>query len=114
MGAVLSSVDLVVSRAGINTLTELMYLKKPTLTIPLPYLYQDEQHKNAKFFSSLGLGEILLQSNLNGESFLENIKEMLKKIDKYKINKSSKEIIVEDAAKRVALETILLSESSIT
>src|SRR3989344_7453515 len=39
---VLSKVDLVIGRAGINTLSELAYLSIPTLVIPVPYLYGDE------------------------------------------------------------------------
>ena len=46
---VLSRADLVISRSGINTVTELLYLGKPSLLIPLPYGQHNEQLANAQF-----------------------------------------------------------------
>ena len=79
------------------------------MVIPIPYLYLDEQNKNAKFFEELGLVKILPQSKLSEKSLLENIKHMLKDIDNLKIKaKEAKKIIIPDAASRIALETLLL------
>lgn len=105
--SILRKVDLVVSRAGINTLMELAYLNIPSLVIPIPYLYQDEQNKNAKFFENLGLVKILPQSKLSSENLLINIKQCLNEPFKIDVNKT-KQAIIPDAAKRLALETILL------
>lgn len=114
MAYILKNVDLVVSRAGINTLSELAYLGTPTLVIPVPYLYKDEQNENAKYFEKLGLTKILPQKNLNGKNLLENIKNMIKNIDELKNKaKGAKGIIIPDAAKRLALETILLKLKSL-
>jgi UDP-N-acetylglucosamine--N-acetylmuramyl-(pentapeptide) pyrophosphoryl-undecaprenol N-acetylglucosamine transferase len=114
MAYLLKTADLVVSRAGINTLTELAYFGTPTLVIPVPYLYKDEQNKNAKFFEKLGLVKILPQPKLSGNGLFENIKEMLKNIDHYKISaKAAKIVIIPDGAKRLSLETILLNKTSI-
>lgn len=109
-GEVLTKADLVVSRAGINTLSELAYLGIPALIIPIPYLYQDEQNKNAKFFENLGLVKILPQSKLSGETLYKSIKESLKDLDSLtKEAKNAKKVIIPDAAKRLALETLLLT-----
>ncbi len=111
MAYILRNADLVVSRAGINTLSELAYLGTPALVIPVPYLYKDEQNKNAKYFEGLGLVKILSQRNLNGKNLSENIKEMINDIDNLKNKaRAAKEIIVPDAAKRLALETVLLAK----
>ncbi len=113
-GRRLKQADLVVSRAGINTLSELAYLSLPALVIPIPYLYKDEQNKNAKFFEELGLVKILPQSKLNAKTLYENIKNMLDNLKKLKENaRKAKEIIIPDAAKRVALETIILVKQEI-
>lgn len=108
-GAVLKKADLVITRAGINTMSELAYLGKPALVIPVPYLFADEQNKNAKFFENLGLVKTLPQSKLSAESLFKNVRLMLKNLDnlKYKA-KNAKKAIIPDAAKRLALETILL------
>lgn len=109
-GIILSKVDLVVSRAGVNTLLELAYLGKPALVIPLPYLYQDEQNRNAKFFANLGLVKILSQNKLSNKSLIENIKICLNDLNHLKKNaKEAKKVIIPNAAKRLALETILLA-----
>lgn len=110
-GAVLQRADLVVCRAGINTLMELAYLEKPALVIPITYLYQDEQNKNAKYFEELGLVKILPQSKLSKEALFKNIKLMLNDLNQLKEKaEKAKKIVIPDAAKRLALETILLVE----
>lgn len=110
-GEVLSKADLVISRAGINTLSELAYLEKPALVVPIPYLYGDEQNKNAKFFAKLGLVKILPQSQLSGSNLLKNITSMLKDLPNLKEKaKDAKKVIIPDAAKRLALETVLMAK----
>lgn len=109
MGAIFKKADLVISRAGINTLLELAYFGIPTLVIPLPYLYKNEQYVNAKFFEKLGLVKILPQNELNEKNLLKNIKNMLKNIHKLKEDaKNARSVVIVDAAKRLALETLLL------
>ncbi len=109
MGAILRKVDLVISRAGMNTLLELAYFGIPTLVIPLPYLYKNEQNVNAKYFEKLGLSKILTQNELNEKNILENIKIMIRNIDQLKEKaKEAKKVVMVDAAKRLALETVLL------
>ncbi len=113
-GRVLKQSDLVVSRAGINTLSELAYLSLPALVIPIPYLYQDEQNKNARFFQELNLVRILPQSKLTPKTLYENIKNILDNLKKLKENAGkAKKIIIPDSAKRVALETIILAKKEI-
>ena len=84
IGSVLKKADLVVSRSGINTITELIFFKRPALLIPLPYSQNNEQLKNAQFFKNEGLGEILYQSeDLMSNRFLEVLIKMYNNIDKY-------------------------------
>lgn len=106
----LSKADLVICRAGINTLTELAYLGKPALVIPFEPLYQDEQNKNAKFFAKAGLVQILPQSKLSANTLLKLIHTMLKNL-KHLIEKAkeAKKIVIADAAKKVALEVLILA-----
>lgn len=109
MGKVLKKADLVIGRAGINTLTEIAYLGLPAIVIPIPYLYADEQNKNAKFFEKLGLVKILDQTNLNSETLFKKIKLALNDLNKLRKHaKNAKKIIIPGAAKRLATESILL------
>ncbi len=41
--------DLIVSRAGASTISEIMALKKPSILIPSPYVPNNHQYHNAKF-----------------------------------------------------------------
>lgn len=112
-GAVLSKVDLAISRAGINTLTEFSFFQIPALVIPIPYLYGDEQNKNAKFFEKLGLVKILPQPKLSGQALMKNVKIMLNNINHLTKNAEKvQRIIIPDAAKRLALETVLLPDKA--
>lgn len=106
MAYLLKNADLVISRAGINTLTELAFFGTPAIVIPLPFLYKNEQMENAKFFENLGLVKILPQSKLSSETLLENTENSLKNIENLKKQaKKAQEVIIPDAAKRLALET---------
>lgn len=111
IGTVLRNVDLVVSRAGANTLTELAFMGKPALAIPLQLLFQNEQMKNAKFFEKAGLVQVLPQSKLSAESLLENIKAMINNLGKITLKaQQAKSVVRKDAAQRLALETLLLGQ----
>ncbi|QQG43423.1 MAG: UDP-N-acetylglucosamine--N-acetylmuramyl-(pentapeptide) pyrophosphoryl-undecaprenol N-acetylglucosamine transferase [Candidatus Daviesbacteria bacterium] len=112
IGVVFKSADLVITRAGANTLLELAYLGKPALTIPIPYLYQDEQTKNAEFFQKLGLCQIIWQKEASGEVLEETIKKSLKNLASLtKSAQVAKEVVIPDSEKRLALEIILLGRS---
>lgn len=109
IGAVLKKADFCFSRAGANTLTELAFLGKPALVIPFEPLYKNEQMRNAKYFESLGLVQIIPQSKLSSPQLFEKLKYMLTHRDSLKKSAQlAKKDIVLDAAKRLALETILL------
>ncbi|TSC64379.1 MAG: UDP-N-acetylglucosamine--N-acetylmuramyl-(pentapeptide) pyrophosphoryl-undecaprenol N-acetylglucosamine transferase, partial [Microgenomates group bacterium Gr01-1014_93] len=101
--------DLVIGRAGINTLTELGFLSLPAIVIPLPYLYQDEQTVNAKYFEKLGLVRILPQSKLSGDNLIKEIKFSLKNMNEFKKEAlKSNSFLIPGASKKLALQTILL------
>lgn len=111
MGKILQNADLVISRGGINTLLELAYSGTPALVIPIPYIYKDEQNVNARFFQKTGLAAILPQENLNAENLLQCIKKMVKNLSLLKKDaQKAKQLVIPDAAKRLALETILLAQ----
>ena len=64
---VLTAADRVVSRAGANSLFELLALRKPMLLIPLPgKASRGDQILNARSFARRGLAHVLLQEDLTG------------------------------------------------
>lgn len=106
IGSVLSKTDLIIGRAGVNTLLEAAYWGIPSLVIPIPYLYQDEQQKNAEFFQELGLCKILKQDDLE-DRLLDEVKNMLNNL-KFLTSKAGevKKIVVKDAAARITAEIL--------
>lgn len=111
IGAVLKKADFCFSRAGANTLTELAFLGKPALVIPFEPLYKNEQMRNAKYFENLGLVQIIPQSKLSPTQLLEKLKYMLNHLDSLKKSvQLARKDIISDAAKRLALETVLLAK----
>jgi len=103
MGTLLYKSDLVVSRAGANTITELAALGKPCILIPLPWLYQNEQEKNARMLEKVGIAEVLLQKDLSSETLLRLVKKMLKNLSSYQKNAvKAKKLVCLRAAEKIA------------
>lgn len=85
IGSIMKAASLVVSRAGINTVSELIVLKKPGFLIPIPNTSANEQVENAMFFNKLGLGEMEEQKDLNPQIFILRINDMMDKLENYQI-----------------------------
>lgn len=101
IGEVLRNASLVVSRAGMNTITELIYLGKPCFLIPLPM--GGEQKQNALFMKSLGLCEVSNQEDLTATVFVGIIESMIKNLEHYKTNRDFQ---IDTAAKKVSEEVL--------
>jgi len=111
LGAIYKHVDLVISRAGINTLLELALAKIFSIVIPYPYLYNDEQVKNAQFFHQHGLCLIIDQNQLTPIRLKSEIDAVLKNLSYYKKQISDVEcLVIKDSAKRLTQEILLLGE----
>ncbi len=77
-GHMLAAADLVVSRAGANTLFELLTLGKPNLLIPLPALAsRGDQIENAEYAACAGFSLVLRQENLDADTLSDAILAML-------------------------------------
>ena len=80
LAKILADADLVISRGGVNTITELAYLQLPAVLVPLTSAQKNEQITNAKFLESLGLAIILPQSELNSAHLLQLIDTALRQL----------------------------------
>ena len=94
MAEILSKSDIVISRAGANTVWELIALKKPSILIPIPWTYNDEQTENAKYMKNLGLAHILMQKELSPQKLLLEIEKLIE--DYPHILKSTEDVISPD------------------
>lgn len=73
MGRVYARCDIMVARAGANTVSEIMITKIPSILIPIPWSYEDEQTKNAKLAEEFGIAKILRQENLTASRLSKEI-----------------------------------------
>ena len=79
--------DIVITRAGSGVINELLALKKPMLMLPLSKASsRGDQIENAKLFTSLGYGEMILDEQLNEDNLAKMIEKMQKNLDFYKKN----------------------------
>ena len=77
MADALACADVVVSRAGSNSICELLALRKPSLLIPYPSAAsRGDQEVNAASFERRGFARVLEQKDLTGETLMEKIVEV--------------------------------------
>ncbi len=80
---------LIVSRAGINTVLELMAIGNVGILIPLPHGQQGEQRENALLFEKIGMGKMMEQKDLTGEGLYALIRDMINNRENYLKNKKN-------------------------
>lgn len=73
MASAYHSADLVISRAGAMTVTELAASGTPALLVPYPYAVDDHQTANANWLVSVGAAVLLPEDQLDGETLAKEI-----------------------------------------
>lgn len=110
MAYLMGKSDLVISRAGMNTLTELALKGTPSLMIPISV--GNEQKTNAHFFAKNGLGEVLEEKKTTPEIFIGKIKEMLDKRTGLKRSaENAKKVVILNAPQKLVQEILTLKNS---
>lgn len=107
VAAVFKQTDIVVSRAGANTVSEIIVTRKPSILIPIPWVQNNEQEKNAKIAERIGLAKIITESELTKDTLLNGINYLVENWSAIS-RKSSKEI--EDLDKKASKRMLELVE----
>lgn len=68
--------DIILSRAGANSVSEIMITKIPSILVPIPFTYENEQMKNAQLAEEFGIAKILEQKDASNEKFLEVLQDI--------------------------------------
>jgi len=103
--AIMQHAAIVIARSGMNTVTELLYLGKPCLLIPLPYGQRNEQLTNALFVKKMGLGEVIYQLTTAPDDLFQKACDMISDLGKYKNHmEETRRLIHTDAAERIIKE----------
>ena len=74
--------DIIVSRSGAMTITEVAITGKPAIFIPFPFATENHQEYNARVLVSAGAAKIILDKDLNEKILSDTINEMLKDKEK--------------------------------
>ncbi len=81
---IMAMTDLVVSRAGANSIYEFLALKKPTLLIPIPLSSsRGDQILNAQSFSRQGFSKVLEQEKMTEDTLYDHIVDLYNNKNKY-------------------------------
>lgn len=108
MTELIAKSDIVISRAGANTVSELIALKKPSILVPIPWSYLNEQTENALYMQSLGLARILSQKELNPKNLLREIDVLVR--DYARIKYSTKGVVSDDINASKKLVDLIVDE----
>jgi len=99
--------DLVVSRAGANTVAEIMAVGKPSILIPLASAISDKQKKNAFYYSESGAAILLGEKNLKPHLLLNIIRDIFKSHLKIiEMQRAAKQLAQPEATRKIADEII--------
>lgn len=99
---VLAVADLIISRAGANSLSEIAANKKPSIIIPLKNSANDHQRMNAYAISQLGGCFVLEEDNLGENLLLSRINEIMKNEElRNKLSQNIYKFFQPDAAEKI-------------
>jgi len=101
----LNNSDLLVSRAGANIVSEAIYLRIPSIFIPIAFSYKNEQYENALIAKNLGLAEIIKEKDLSPEMLLKKIFQVSENWKK--IVNESREPEIDDSLASIKLYEII-------
>lgn len=97
-----SAADLAICRAGASSATELAYYGLPSVLIPYPYAADDHQTANAEIFSIPGAAELWKQSDLNEDTFTDDLIALMNDSEKLARMKATMlQLAIPDASDKV-------------
>ena len=93
MSEIMNSIDVIVSRSGAMTITEISLVGKPAIFIPLPSMSANRQVDNAKVLEKLGAAKIILNEEVNSKNLSNTIDKLLQNPEELKqMGKRAKQI----------------------
>lgn len=87
--ALLKNADLIVTRAGASTMSEILSLNLPAIFIPSPYVANNHQYHNALEIKNNGGGEIIEEKDLTSDKLVSIINEVLNNHKRYEEMKNN-------------------------
>lgn len=97
-----NKVDVLVSRAGAATMSEITAYNVPTILIPSPFVTHNHQYKNAKAIVDKNAALLLEEKDLSAEALIDKIEYLLNNKDKTKeIKENLEKMYVPNSADKI-------------
>ncbi len=101
--------DIIISRAGAGTISELCLVKKPVILVPSPNVAEDHQAKNAMALVNKDAA-IMIKDSEAKEKLIDSALNLIKNEEKIKsLSDNIKKMALPDSAKIIAEEVLKLS-----
>lgn len=102
MDECMAAADLVISRAGAITISEITSLGKPAILIPSPYVAENHQFHNAMTLKKAGAAEIIEEKDLTAERLINVVEGLIENKEKLKkMSENARKIAITDANERI-------------
>jgi UDP-N-acetylglucosamine--N-acetylmuramyl-(pentapeptide) pyrophosphoryl-undecaprenol N-acetylglucosamine transferase len=103
MPAAFAAADIVVSRAGMGTVSELAAAGKPSILVPLPTAADQHQLRNAEAMERIGASRMVLDAEFNGQRLAEEVMRLSQNPDLlHAMGEAARSFAKPDAARRAA------------
>lgn len=102
MARIMKRADLMVTRAGASTLSEIIALGIPSIIIPSPYVPDNHQYKNAQDLIEIDAASMIEEKDLTPKKVLASVDNLINNESKLKEMKSNlKSLAVKDSSTRI-------------
>jgi len=99
--------DLLITRAGAMTITELTLAAKPAILVPFPYAAENHQYYNAKVLEDAGAGKIIIENDFNEDTLYNEIEQIINSEDKLKIMSDSSKSLQKNDVEQIIYSEII-------
>ena len=104
-----AAANLVISRAGASSISELCLLKKPCILVPSPNVAEDHQTKNALALSTKGAAIFVKDSDARNELIPLALKTVVDDAQLASLSENVGKLAYHDSAKKIAEEVVKLA-----
>lgn len=102
LSGLMKNIDLLISRAGATTLSEISALGVPTILVPSPYVSNNHQYKNALYFKNEDAAYLIKEDEFNKDLVISLIDKLMKdEKELSKLKKNASKLGTKDSATKI-------------
>ncbi len=102
MEEMMNLADIIISRSGAMTITEIAITGKPAIFVPFPFATENHQEYNARVLSNIGAAKIILDKDLNVDTLSNTLKDMLKDKNKLlEMGENANKVAIKDVEEKI-------------